>query len=199
MRHWLVGLTLVLLLAATILAAVWVCVRPDFDSTITLLVLLATITGLVISRWLAERERRRDLLYAVVHELSMNLRALNDLSPPAGLPAGQPYVFPRFYASSLQAAIGSGAFSGGKDRQLFKLMHQWLQRVLELNRRIDITEMETLRSPQRLEEFVRLMSSGRTLPHIKQALFELTDHLMKHYAKESGIGFETPLFPEGTE
>jgi hypothetical protein len=197
MRHHIVRITLFLLAIAFIIAVAWFVSSPDYEPALTSLAFLTTITGLFIDRWLAAREKRRELLYALAHELYMNLQILNDPKfKSQDELCKSPIVYPRLFSSVLSTAISSGAFTETRDRHLFRLMHQWQERVSEFNRRLDITELRTFLHPneKELKAFRERLTDGAVLSDTQDVLRELSSHLVDKYAKESGVGRDTVLF-----
>jgi len=68
-----IGATYVLLMGAVVLATAAWFKNPDFDRTSVALSLWGAVTGLVLSRWVASRERRKELLRALAHKLYVAL------------------------------------------------------------------------------------------------------------------------------
>jgi uncharacterized protein YjiS (DUF1127 family) len=197
MRHIVVIVTFLLLATAWVLSVAWFYLRPGVEAAIGNLVLLATITGLFIDRWLAEQQRRRALLRAMSHELYVNLNLLSGAPYAAGSGADdKPRVYTRLFTSSLQATLASGAFAEPRDSPLFRLMHDWLHRATEFNDRLTATEMSTFlnRSPENVVLFAQRMRSGAVMAETRRALHELSKHLVSRYDRESGIGSDTVLF-----
>lgn len=202
MRHFIVRVTFVLLVLACLIAIAWFISSPDFEPALTSIALLATITGLFIDRWLATKERRQELLYALAHELYMNLQVLADpLFRPDTEPKKEPSVYPHLYVATLETVIASGAFIENRDRRLFHLMHSWRQLAQEFNKRLDITELRTFTntSADEIERFRNSLTSGQVLGETKRVLQELSTHLVDNYSKESGVGKDTILFGDTTQ
>jgi hypothetical protein len=111
-RIFLRLLTWYLLLLAGALCVAWVWRTWALEAFASLVVLLATVTLTFVDRWAAHRERRRELLRALAHELYLNRAVLADkaFAPPTP-PATTPTVYPRPYVGALQALIASGAFT----------------------------------------------------------------------------------------
>ena len=201
MRHWIVITTFVLLGIAFTVTIAWFIHSPDFEPVITSLALLTTITGLFIERWLAAREKRRELLNALMHELYMNKRVLEDsLFHPDTQPRTVANVYPRLYNATLETVIASGSFHQHHDRALFNLMHLWKQRVLEFNRRLDITELHTIVNPSAdvIKAHRNGLTTGVVLKDTKKTFGDLSSHLLEHYPKESGVERNTVLFGDST-
>jgi len=201
MRHIIVRVTFVSLLLAFLIAIAWFIYSPDFEPALTSIALIATIMGLFIDRWLANRERRQELLHALAHELYTNLQVLADpVFHPDIEPRKVPTVYPRLFVATLETVIASGAFIENRDRRLFQLMHSWQERAKDFNRRLDITELRTFTNPSE-DEISRVrntLTSGKVLSETKRVLQELSSHLVDNYAKESGVGRDTILFGENT-
>ena len=199
MRHWIVVIGIVLLVIAAFTAIAWCISTPDFEPFVSLLTLIAAITGLVIDRWLGERERRTALLRSLAHEVYINLQIMNnplfqkEVEKSSTIP-----VFPRFYLATLQSTISSGTFATEKDEKLFKLMHGLLQRSIEFNHRLDITEFQIFSkpTPEVISQFREKLSSGQAFSAVRQSLTELSKLLIDQYSNESGIRGDTVLFDE---
>ncbi len=198
MRHYIVITTLMILIGAFLVAIAWFIASPDYEPALTSLVLLATIIGLFIDRWLSERERRRQLLHSLVHEIYMNIGVFDDLNALKSLDKEkQIHIFPRFYTFTLTAVIASGAFSTKRDKKLWKLLNGWLQRVIDANNRLHITELQTFSNPNIAEIFYAKLSTGNVMVITKQSFLELANHLFDTYKTESGIDRNTILFDVG--
>ena len=199
MRHYIVITTFILLVISFFFAVAWLYFKPDWEPALTSVALLATITGLFIDRWLAAKERRRELLFALAHEVYMNLNVLSDpLFKPDTQPPQAPSVYPRLYTATLDTVIASGVFTQLSDRKLFRLMHSWRQRASEFNHRLDITELFTFGKPEPevIASFRAVLTSGIVLSKSREVLTELAAHLMDNYARESGVSRDTILFPD---
>jgi hypothetical protein len=197
MRIFLRGLSWYLLVLAGVIAVVWVWRTRRLEAFASLLVLLATVTLTFVDRWAARRERRRELLRGLVHELYMNLQVLasKEFAPPTP-PALTPTVYPRLYVGALQAVIASGAFTETRDRRLTHLLHGWLQRAQEFNERLLVTEMWLFAhpTPEEIATWQTKLASGAVLQVTRERLGDLATHLMDHYARESGIDRNSVLF-----
>lgn len=199
MRSRICILTFILLSAAALAKIGRLIEAPDFESAASCFALVAAVTGLFITRWLAEKERRRALLRSLSHEIYMNLQVLKDPKfQPQSETSVSVAVFPRFYISTLQATISSGAFANEIDKELFKLMHNWLQRAGEFNHRLDISEAQIFNNPTscKFAEFSSKLSSGTVFVITRQSLVALSDHMILRYSKESGIERDAVLFDD---
>jgi hypothetical protein len=194
--------TLVLLCTAIVLAAIRWKSAPDLSAAVTVLVLLASLTGFFITGWLTQHARRREILRALVHELFMNLNVLSDKKFDGKTPASStPPVYPRLYTTTLETAVASGFFSEGGDGLLFTAMNGWRQRASELNHRLDITELWLLSHPTRDEiaAFHVALTTGVVMKTARAALDELFSLLTDKYSLETGITRETVLFPQAAQ
>jgi len=195
MHRLIVPVTFVFLLAALAASVVWLVTTPDWEPAVTSLTLVTAITGLFIDRWLAERERRRQMLRALVHEIYMNLGVLREIQSIApNTETRSPRMMPRFYNSTLATVIASGAFATDKDAKLWKLLHDWMQRSTEANNRFTLTEKYTVEHPEATAEFCEKMKGGAVMTTAVRALRDLSSELLDAYSKESGIDRETVLF-----
>ena len=69
-----------LLIIAFLAAVAWAICAPDFEPAITSLALLASLIAIFADRWINSRERRKELLRVLAHELYMNIGVVNDLN-----------------------------------------------------------------------------------------------------------------------
>lgn len=109
--------------------------------------------------------------------LHSNKRVLEDsLFQPDSQPKTVPSVYPRLYNATLETVISSGALNQHSDRTLFNLLHLWKQRVLEFNRRLDMTEIQTFTSPSAsvIEAHRKGLTSGAVLKDTKNAFNDLS-------------------------
>lgn len=197
MHRFIVPLTSILLVSSFIFSVVWLSTSPDFEPMITSLTLLAAITGLLIDRWLSEREHRRKLLKALMHEIYMNLAVLREIyTKVQPLGDASPIVLPRFYNTTLSTVIADGVFATERDAKLWKLLNSWMQRSTEANVRFTTTEAITFARPSTVPEFHDLMLKGHVMTMTRKALLDLCAHLLESYPKESGIDNDTILFAD---
>lgn len=192
-------ITIALLIAAWLTALGWLVTERNFEPALTSLALLASITTLYIDVWLSARNRRREILQAIVHEIYVNLGVFEDkkFSPNWTNPGGTGLtVYPRVRTSALDSAVSSGVFYTKQDRILVRLLSAWQTMSLELNQRLTITELGTFTNPrpEAIAAWREGLTAGTTLPQIKSALVNLATHLMDSYAAESGIDRNTILF-----
>jgi hypothetical protein len=190
-------ITLLLLAAAWFVAVVWLVRVPDFEPALTSLALLATMSTLYVDHWLSQRERRRELLATLAHELFVNLQTLNDpVFSSTPVEPHRPVVFPRLSLGSTVNVIASGAFTTTRDTRLFKLLHAWRERADDFNHSLWITEVCSfvVRDPKEIGAFREKLGTGRVLQATRQAFRDLSDHLLVAYSSESGITRDSVLF-----
>lgn len=194
---FIIPTTFIVLLIAFLTAVVWLFKSPDFEPAVTSLALLATIIGLFADRWLTEKEKRKSLLHALAHEVYINANILwSETFSYKEHPSKAPTVYPRLFVSVLQTVISSGAFAQERDKQLFKLLHDWQQRASEFNQRLDITELRTFVNPtyEELSAFQKQLLEGNVITVTRETIKQLASVLFASYAKESGISNDTVLF-----
>ncbi|WP_296461550.1 hypothetical protein [Rubinisphaera sp.] len=195
MHRYIIPMTFSLLIAALFAAVGWLIVAPEFEPVITCLTLLTAITGLFIDRWLSEREHRRRLLRSLTHEIYLNLQVLKQLEQiTTAASSNGPLMLPRFYNATLSIVIASGVFSTDMDSQLWKMLHNWLQRSNETNNRLTATEAYTLQNPASASLFYEKLSKGEVMVQTRDSLITLSKHLLNAYCEESGIEEDTVLF-----
>ena len=196
MRPILKWMTIALLVGA-FMASLWALYRdPTAASFTTAVALLAAITGLLIDPWLERRERRRECLNALLHELYMDRRVLDEPIEDANTPAKPVELYSRLYTAALETAVGSGAFGETRDRELFRLLRGWHQRASEYNQRLQFTEvyLATHPSPESVTAFRSRIAGGAVRNAASTAVDGLVKHLLEHYSAESGINRDTVLF-----
>jgi len=182
---------------ALLLSIAWAVYAPDFEPVITTLVLLVTLIAIFADRWLAEREKRKETLRVLAHELYMNIHIMNDLHS-FKLPekVNSPHIYPRYYTSSLNTAISSGLFTSPNDTKLWKLMNGWLQRAQDFNNRLNISEIHVFSNPSVVERVNRKVSEGLNSLETATTLRDLLNYLMSNYSTETQIDHDTVLFPD---
>ena len=175
----------------------WLIYSPDFEPAITSLAILASLLSIYFDRIIAEKERRKEALIALIHELYMNLGVIKDLKA-ASRPdkVNKIHILPRLYLSSLSSAIASGMFTGNKDKKLWKLMTSWLQFSTDYNNRLDVTEFNVFSNPSYASEFNKKLTKSVTYNRTFDSLVNLIDHLLHNYHKLTKINSDTILFKE---
>lgn len=189
----------ILFIFAGILALFWYHNERNFEPLITVILIIAGILSISIERWFNLKEKRRELLHELVHELYINLNIVNDSKfNPNSNEAEKFVVFPRLLNTALQACIVSGAFTLKKDKKLFNLMHSWIEFSTEFNNRLNITENAMLlnQTPPNISRWRIKLKEGQTFVIIKKSLTDLSRHLIKYYKNESGIDETTVLFDD---
>ena len=186
-----------LLIAAFLAAVMWAVCAPDFEPAITSLALLASLIAVYVDRWMNIRERRKELLGVLAHELYMNIGVVKDLKTAKNDEnISKPHIYPRFYTTSLTSVIASGMFAGPKDKELWKCMHGWLQRSTDFNNRLNVTESQIFSNPVNAKAFNKKVAEGRVATIAIAEFKELMNILMTNYKTESEIDYDTVLFEE---
>lgn len=195
MHRAIMPFTAALLVSAVLFASLGLVRRPGFESASTLFALVAAVLGLVIDRWVSDRERRRELLRSLVHEVYMNLNVLGEYCG-ASTENRAMKIHSRFYASVLQVAFASGAFSRPADRTLFKLMGDWLQRSIDFNQRLLAMEIDLILRPgeENVARWEGALRSKAVLRETRESLTSLAHWLMSRYSRLTEISSETVLF-----
>ncbi|MFN7737977.1 MAG: hypothetical protein ACK5O8_17815 [Pirellula sp.] len=194
-QSFIVPITTLLLACALITSLAWLVKTHEYEPFITMLSLLAAITGLIIDRWLGEREQRYRLLRSLGHELYMNLGVLNDVDSLSKTKEKKVIIFPRFYNSVLNSVIATGVFSSKKDEKLWNLLHGWMSRSIVANTRLQASEIYLLQNPASAAGFHEKMYTGKVMEETRKALIELANLFITEYSHESGIDINTVLFP----
>lgn len=195
MHRIVIPLTIFLLASAFTLAILWLIATPDYEPVITCLTLLTALTGLFIDRWLSAREKRRQLLKSLAHELKMNMQVALDVERIASdTEDRRPKMLPRFYNSTLGTIIATGEFASKRDAKLWKQMHGWMQRSTEVNARFIMTENYVFTHPKTASMFYEVLSSGEVMGLARKSLIALSTTLFDEYARETGITRDTILF-----
>ena len=183
------------LVIALVIAVIWGLYSPDFEPTVTALALLGSLLAVILDSRLAERERRRQMLRVLVHEMFMNLSVVKELrtfSRPEKVMKVN--LYPRFYTTSLTAAISSGQFVEARDDELWKLMHSWLQRASECNNALALTELQVSSDPARAENLNKKVSESAVTRKASDVCCALAQHLIGRYEPETSIASDTMLF-----
>lgn len=188
--------TRLLFVCAGILAFCWIITEQEFESYITFILILAGFLGIFVDRWLKLRETRKSLLIALAHELFENMQVILDpIFSPDSKDAKKFVVFPRLSHFAVEATIISSAFTSKKDRELFNLLYSCLERSKDFNKRLDITEIVTVKSPPTdIKIWRETLKEGVTFSQFRKSLAEISNHLLKYYKNESGIDENTVLF-----
>ncbi|QQR84043.1 hypothetical protein IPJ72_02505 [Candidatus Peregrinibacteria bacterium] len=187
----------ILFIIAAILAIFWYLNQKEYEPIITTILIVAGIAGIYIEKWSNSKQKRKDLLHALVHELYINLNIIQDNKfNPNHEKIKQFVVFPRVINIATEACIVSSAFISDNDKTLFKLMHSWVEHSMELNNRLSLTENAMLNdaTPSNITNWREKLRDGETLLGIKESLNDLTIHVIKNYKNESGIDEDTVLF-----
>ncbi len=195
MRHIIVITTLAILFFAFFVGVAWFYSEPDYEPALTSLVLLATIIGIFIDKWLSEKEKRQQLLKSLAHEIYMNAGVIDDLKELRKQENSEkPNILPRFYIGTLTNVISSGVFCTNKDKRLFSLLNGWLQRSTDANVRIAFSESYVFSNPESCSVHYKMLINGNVMKMTVASLAELGEHLLTSYSKESGIDADTVLF-----
>ena len=130
---------------AFVVSAIWfgaVDGTSRFEPAVESLGLLAGITGIVVERRAASRERRHEALRAIREELEANQAILD--SPPfvkVTAPSLRRQVYRRLYLSAVETALSSGALSPRRDGHLSGLLHAWRDEVGMFNHQLLLAEI----------------------------------------------------------
>jgi len=148
-----------------------------------LLALIAALTGISAERFATERQRRRQALSTLIDELLAN-RAILDtmLCTLGGTPTARRRVYPRLVVSATEGTIGSGALAD--DCELLTRLHEWHNAVVDLNRRLDLTEMLTFlqSTPESIRSFEQALSrDGGRIHRIARLLDDFLDFLDQNH------------------
>lgn len=132
--------TCVLLGSAAVAAFVALYKHPDWDRASIAFALAATIAGLVVDPILAERQRRKEALVALAHELSEVSRQFKRGPLAGGSSAPKTGFYPRVSTLCLDTCIASGLFADRRDRPLHELLFEWRRKATTFNQRLTATE-----------------------------------------------------------
>ncbi len=190
MKNWVTLVTFVPLISGLLLATFWWTKNRDFEPALTVLGLLASITGIFAERWASANEKQRELLIALVYEFGANTAILADSRfQQNSHDSGQPVVFPRLVMSVTETALASGTFAERRYRELFLLLHQWRDTVNEFNRRLDITELRTFMnpSPQEIRSFYRALRESNSFKEAVNLTNHVDDILKTKYLKSMSV------------
>ncbi|MBW4632152.1 MAG: hypothetical protein KME30_09685 [Iphinoe sp. HA4291-MV1] len=194
MKSLVTFLTFFPLLIGFTIAVYWWTKETNYESLVTSLGLLATITGIFAERLASAIEKRKELVRALQNECISNMNILFDIqSNLDSHKHGRPLVFPRLMMSVTETAIASDVFAERKDRELFLLLHQWRHTVNEFNRRLDITELRTFTnlSPQEIHSLYEALQESKEFNDALTLTKLLASILKSKYPK--GIGSRETL------
>ena len=189
MKNLVTFITFFPLLLGFILAGVWWTQGGSFESILTGLGLLATITGIFGERWASAYEKRIEFLRALLNECISNTEILSNERFNSNLhQQGRPIVFPRLMMSVTETAIASGVFAERQDRELFSLLHQWRHTANEFNRRLDITELRTFTnlSSQEIHSLYQALQESKEFNDARNLTTQLAIVLESKYPKHIG-------------
>ncbi|MDH5543940.1 MAG: hypothetical protein OEZ43_00010 [Gammaproteobacteria bacterium] len=201
-KQLLIKISFLVLITANVVSVAWFCVEGGFEPAITSLLIFSAIMGLFVERWIAQKDKRKELLYSLAHELYLNVGTLYDAKFIAkGEELEKPVVFPRLVDSVVDASISSGVFIDSGDKKLFNFLHLWRNMVQQFNQRLMVTEHATFANTSK--DNVKLwrgkLSEGRVLKDARNLSKEFLSYLVENYKDESGIDENTILFEEPGE
>ncbi len=151
----------------------------------------------ITDRWINSKERRKELLRVLAHELYMNIGVIDDLNAAKkDENLTKAHVYPRFYTTSLTTVISSGMFTGPKDKKLWKSMNGWLQKSSDYNNRLNLSEAQVFSNPENAHVFNKKITEGKAATEAMSEFKKLLDIVMTSYKSESGIDYDTVLFEE---
>jgi hypothetical protein len=135
MKNLITILSFGALFIAGLLSVAWFYSEKTFEPFITSLLIFAAITGFFVENWISDRGKRKRLLFALSHELFINMAVLKAAIFRANNKDSSKFVvFPRLESSIVNDVIRSGSFLGAKDKLLFKMLHLWRERIQQFNR-----------------------------------------------------------------
>jgi hypothetical protein len=151
------------LLAALAVSVVWsVLPSRGFESTVTLLGLVAAATGIPAERWAAARELRERAVVGLRQEVVTNRDLLAEIRTSPG--AGRRRVYPRLVVTAAELAAVSGAFGAARDADLLRRVTAYRHAAQELNRRLDLTELRMFATETMSVEEVRSLDAALRRP-----------------------------------
>lgn len=177
-----------LLMVALFAAIVWLINAPDFEPAVTSLALLTSLIAIFTDKWIAEKEKRKELLVVLFNELFINLLFKSDLEKVADNKNVQKIqIYPRFHTVSLATVIASGAFTGEKDAKIYQQMNLWHQFSCDYNNRLYHTELKVLGNKESAATYNKLLATGAISVQAFETLDSLMDILIEDYYIETGI------------
>ncbi len=196
-RALIIGFSFGSLIIANLVAIWWYIDERGFEPFITSLLIFAAITGIFVEKWIAERDKRKELLVGLAHELFINMNKLKDgIFTPTPSEMGKFVFYPRLESIVVNSVIWSGSFSGKKDKDFFKQIHIWREKCQQFNRLLDQTETACMlnSSTWNITKWRETVSSGVVRKKILEAYNGITNEILGKYSKESGIDKNTDLF-----
>ncbi len=169
---------------SVLLSFLWILLARDiswFEPAVQSLGLISCLTGVLVERRAAARERRQLAMAALAEEMSTCVTIFDDprFVPREGTPL-RPYVYPRLPTSATESALISGAFSERRDVEMLRRLYAWRESANGFNRRLDLTELRlfTVASHKEIGEFERaLHRDDGYLNELRHDVRELTAYL----------------------
>ena len=146
MRHLADIVSLLLLVVALALSLRWLSQTHDLEPLITSIGLVAAILTFFVDPWLDTRNRRKDILGAIVFETLLNIKLLTEQSyfdPNYDISQGV-IIYPRLIFASMDAALSSGLFSDPKHHKLLNAIQNSRGAAEHLNNYLSIAEILSL-------------------------------------------------------
>lgn len=150
-----------------VISLAWLAKSPAvawFEPALQALGLLACLSGVVVERRAAGRERRGSALAALAGELAKCASVLDDARfAPRESASPRPQVYPRLPVSATNSILISGALADRRYAALLPRLHNWHDVATGFNRRLDLTELRLFTVGLRAEiaEFERVLDRDR--------------------------------------
>jgi len=195
MNHPLKIISFLFLLIAFIFSIIWLIHKPEFETAITAISLLVATSSIFIDKWLSEREKRKELLVALINEIYINLNIITE-NPYKDEIQEKIVIYPRLNISTLETVIASGNFINRKDSMLFKQLNEWRDISNRFNSRLLVLEVHFFFNPtiNYFNEINTGIVTSSALLHTRNKLVELAKLLTENYKKETKIDGSTIFF-----
>jgi hypothetical protein len=178
------GTTFSSVTASAVISITWFVTATGparFEPAVETLGLVAGLTGVLVERRTAARERRQLTIAALADELHKCVSVLNDPRfAPRSTVALRPRVYPQLPVSATEAALISGALAERRDADLLRRLHAWRDDVKGFNRRLELTELRlfTTGLHEEIAEFERaLHRDDGYLNELRRQVRDLLDYL----------------------
>lgn len=188
MRSWIslvVGISYFSAASSLIISVVWFLLEPPgnywFEPAVQVTGLVACLSGVLVERRAAAKQRRRLAMAVLAEELATCGTIFDDprFAPRNGT-SQRPHVYPRLPTSAVESVLISGVLYEHGDVELVRRLSAWRELANGFNRRLDLTELRlfTVASHEEIGEVERaLHRNGGYLNELRREVADLWAYL----------------------